>query len=626
MKKRLMQFYESFGDRGVMFILYTLCVVVNVLPAVFAELPSVFPDEINVAGLAAFYSGRDWSGLLSRIAGGSGYVQALLYAPLFWIIRNPYALYKAMLIINAFLVGFIPLIVYSMSKKLGVERVRRKLLIALGCGMYASYITSSKFVWNEPITCLCGWLPIFCAYGAWEKSRSGQRGSHSLYSVLGGILCALAYASNKRLISVVAALAVTVVLARVLFKEKIFNLPLFGISLAVSFAADFILRSVIEQALWGTHNGVAHEISEIGADINSAGRLFGVLFSQIYAFMTSSVGMGSLAAALFVLMMLSYISESIKSKSEKSANNNSPENSKAPVQHKCDHKYDVRPVVFACFQFLAVGFTALTSAFFSLGTGSYPQEAAVFGRYTDNLAPFAVFLVLVYVFLYGIDLIKLFIGAGIYGYACICFAAAGYPLAKLSDSFIYSPLFGMFPALFGEDKANAGMKCIMLSSLVFSVYALAIVFVSCTRRHRTALFSGSVFCVLMAAAVASFTVYLPAAFKSDAEKMSPYKEVGSLLHNDPQSPPIVLIDDAKAAAVIQFLTPDVHVNLISTGEAIPESCLLVAKTSAGTPFTGGTYDVVGRTEEYAVYACGETARDFMRFYNAADKGTNSNSR
>ena len=97
-----------------MFILYAFAVVANALPAVAAELPSVFPDEINVLGTAALYSGRNWSGLLEHFGGGSGYVQALFYTPLFWLIKNPYALYKAMLIAISLLVGFIPLIAYHL--------------------------------------------------------------------------------------------------------------------------------------------------------------------------------------------------------------------------------------------------------------------------------------------------------------------------------------------------------------------------------------------------------------------------------------------------------------------------------------------------------------------------------
>ena len=55
MKRRLEQFYEEFGDHGIMFILYAFSVVVNALLCWNMLLPAVYPDEISVAGTAAFY-------------------------------------------------------------------------------------------------------------------------------------------------------------------------------------------------------------------------------------------------------------------------------------------------------------------------------------------------------------------------------------------------------------------------------------------------------------------------------------------------------------------------------------------------------------------------------------------
>ena len=131
MKRRLEQFYASFGDKGVMFILYALSVVVNSLMTMCMELPAVFPEEISAAGIAAFFSGKNWSGLLGQTGVRGGYIHSLLYTPLFLVFDNPYALYKAMLVINAIIVSFIPLISYHLASKLGVERVRQKLLAAL---------------------------------------------------------------------------------------------------------------------------------------------------------------------------------------------------------------------------------------------------------------------------------------------------------------------------------------------------------------------------------------------------------------------------------------------------------------------------------------------------------------
>ncbi len=608
MKRRLLQFYDSFGDRGVMFILYALAFVMNAIPAVFAEMFSVYPDEINVAGVAALYSGRDWSGLLSRTGGVSGYVQALFYTPLFWVLKNPYVLYKAMLIVNALLVSFIPLIVYHLAGKFGVMRVRRKLLIAFCCGMYVSYITNSKFIWNEPLTCLLGWLLVLSLFSAWDKSSHGSR---ALASVLVGFLCALSYASNKRLISLVAAVVLTVIFARFVLKEKILNLPIFTLSIAVSFLAEHFTRISVDSAL----NGGVPLDSEISMD--AAGRFFGVFFSHIYAFMTSTIGMGSLAAAIFAVMLFTYLCEGIKSRPKALEDG-------TKVYEAVKHKYSTRLTVFALFQFLAAGCTSIISAFFTFGTGRYSQEADMFGRYTDNIAPFAVFLVLVYIFTYGVDLVKLFIGAGIYGYACICFAVAGYPFAQLSNQFIHLPIFGLFPSIFGKEtvESASGMSYIVMSSLVFTLYALVIVFISCTRRHRTALVTGALFGVLMAGTLYAGFFYVPSVFRKSSEELAVCKNVTRLLYNDVQSPPIVTYGiDEEFAAALQFLMLETRVSVLDSGGKVPDACLLVADSNADVPFEGGTYDVIGRTDGVVVYAYGESARDFIRYSSANERNS-----
>ena len=600
MKRRLEQFYNSFGDRGVMFILYALAVVTNALPAVFAELPSVFPDEINAAGIAAMYSGRNWSGLLGEFDSGSGYVQALFYTPLFWVIKNPYAIYKAMLVINALIMGFIPLIAYRLAGKFGVLRVRQRLLIALCCGVYVAHTINSKFIWNETLTCLVGWLMTMCLFSSWDKN---SRSSRAALSVLAGFLCAFAYASNKRLISLVAAFILTAILARLIMRERILNLTVFTLSLAASFTAEYFLRRTVEQSLWG------ETTADITFDIMS-GNFFGVFFSHIYAFMTSSIGMGALAAAIFVVLMFSYLSEGIKDRQKTLEDG-------TKVYEPIKHKYNTRITVFALFQFLAAGSASVVSAIF---TGSTLGEYEVFGRYTDNIAPFSIFLVLVYVFLYGIDLVKPLIGAGVYGYACICFAVAGYPLAKMSDSFTYSSLFGIFRLSVSEEvfADRSEMICIIMSSLVFTLYALIIVFISCTRRNRATFVTGTVFGILMAATVYASIVYIPSICSENSESTEPVKDVMELLYNDAQSPPIVVYEvDMEFAATLQFLAPDTRVQRLGSGGKIPEACLLIAANELHAPFEGGSYDVVGKTDGFTVYAYGDSARDFIRYSSAA---------
>ncbi len=605
MRQRLEQFYTAFGDKGVMFILYAFSLVTNSLLTVSMELPSVYPDEISVAGIAAFYSGTSWSGLLEQIGGDCGYIQALLYAPLFLVFKNPYALYKAMLIINGILVSFIPMIAYHLATKFGVLRVRFKLLIALCCGMYFSYLTSSKFIWNEAVTSLFGWLLVLCMFSAWDRKNRYTRFTMSL---LTGFLCAAAYAADNRMLAVVLALVLTVLLSRLVFKEKIVNMPIFFVTLVISFFAEFLARSMIIQ---NVRNGaVTGDASVIPGRLGPSGNFFGVFFSHIYAFMTSTFGMGAVAGALFTILIITWVTEVIKNRAK------APEDN-AKVYEPIKHKYSLRITIFAVFQFLAVGCTSIVSALFSFGTGG-AYGSSVFGRYTDNIAPFAMFLVMVFVVLYGIDLKKLFFSVAIYAYACLCFAISGYPCVGEND-YMNASITGLLPLNLNGNATDAptGISYVIMSSCVFSVLALMIVFASCSRKHRTALVSLSILFMIVYTSAYSGLLYLPDVGAENAEKAEPYVEVSRLLYNTPQSPPIIVYEtEPDLAATLQFLAPDTKVTMLKRGGRVPESCLLIAENGVEAPFGGGSYDMVGRTGSYSVYAYGESARDFMRFSSA----------
>lgn len=609
MRYRLEQFYAAFGDRGVMFILFAFSVVVNSLLTVSISLPSVFPDEISVAGIAAFYSGNDWSGLMQQISGDCGYIQALLYAPLFLVLKNSYALYKAMLVVNGILVSFIPLIAYHLAAKFGVMRVRFKLLIALCCGMYFSYLTSSKFIWNEAVTSLFGWLLVLCMFSAWDRKNRYTRFTMSL---LAGFLCAVSYAADKKMLAVVLALVLTVLLSKLVFKEKIVNLPVFFISLIVSFGTEFLARAILIQNIWnGAAGTFTSETDVIPEWLGPTGNFFGVFFSHIYAFMTSTFGMGAVAGALFVVLIMTRIAEMIKHKGTPSEND-------TKVYEPIKHKYGLRITIFALFQFLAIGCASVLSALFSFNAGMSADGSTVFGRYTDNIAPFAMFLVLVFVFLYGIDLKKLLFSAAIYAYACLCFGLVGYPLVSRAGSQLTAAATGLVPLDFGSGTAElTGMSYIIMSSVAFTVLALLIVFASCSRKHRTGLVSLSILFMIAYTSAYSGLIYLPAVGAANSEKIEPYTEVSRLLYNTPQSPPIIAFQtDPSLAATLQFLAPDTKVTMLNSGGRVPESCLLIAENGIEAPFEGGSYDMVGRTSVYTVYAYGESARDFMRYSSA----------
>ncbi len=597
MKRRLEQFYSAFGDSGIMFILYAFSLVANTLITWNMDLPAIYPDEISVAGTAAFFAGKDWSSLLKTI-GGEGYIQALLYMPLFSLFGSPYAIYKAMLVVNSLLVSFIPLIVYHLAAKLGVARVRHKLIISLSSGMYVTYIAGSKFIWSEPVTSLLCWVMVLCVFTAWDKKNKSTRFT---MSILLGFLCAVAYAANVRLIALTAAILLTVLAAHFIFREKVLNLAAFAVSAVLSFTAEYFVNASLRSELWGYNAGFVLT--------DSIGGFFEAFYSGIYAFMTTTLGMGALAAALFVILMFSLIREGIRKRVD------TPE-SNTKVYEPIKHKYSIRLTLFALFQFLTIGCTEVfASLFLTRSSDSVPSIVVSCG---ENTAPFALMLVLVFIIQYGIELKNMFIAVGVYAYSCLCFALSGYSVSHAGEAAEHIELLSAILPLNGTSAINASpMTYLIISSCVFSLYALLIVIVSCSRKHRSSLVVTSIFTVCAVSAGVMGAVYIPALGKENAEHTAPYCEVFNLLYNSPQSPPIVVFEaEPELAGIIQFLAPDTPVSLLSAGDTIPETCLLVAGNGVQIPNAEVSYDNVGKTSMYTVYAFGETARDFIRYSSA----------
>ena len=594
MREKLYELYDTLGERGTMFVIYAFSVMINALFSIGMTLPSMSSDELSIAGIAAGYGGRDWSALLDKSGNGSGYFQALFYAPLFFVFRNPYALYKGMLIVNGLLISFLPLIAYYMAAKLGVESVFHKVLISLCCGMSALYIANSKFIRGDALTGLLYWLTVLCLLSAWDKKTGGTR---TLMSMLTALLCILSYAADERMFALVPAVIVTIIVVRVLFKEQMVNIPIFSISLIVFFAADRFASTKFQSSSQAT-----------GRVVLNAQHFFGELFSQLYAFMTSTMGFGALALALSAVMFLTFVKEGFKK-----CKVEVPENG-TKVYIPIKHKYSERAMVISLLQFFAVFFMVVEAALFSDGN-------ELFGNYTDAISPFSVFFAMTFIFIYGINWSELIKSMGIYAYSCICFAIMGYPIVKNDTDYLKAAVPVLFPIRTNSEHSMS-MDFVIMSSCVFSAFALLMVFTSCAKNHGRPLISASLFITSIYATAVTGIIFIPRVGKENLDGAKDYINAAELLYNDAQSPPIIVYDaEPRLAAAAQFLNPETKVNIAGEDDKFPEACLIIAENGVSPLPEGGFYDAVGKTDKYTIYAFGDGARDFYRYISSKQQST-----
>ncbi len=603
MKKRLEKFYASFGDKGVMFCIYALSLVLNSLFTISSELPSVLTEEISSAGVSAFYSGRDWSALLCDL-GIDGYIQQIIYAPLFRVVSTPYALYKAMLVENAVIISFIPIIAYHLAGKTGIVRVRGKLICSLTSGLHAAYIAGSKLICNNVLAGLLTWILAWCIFAAWDKKNKYTRFVTSLAT---GFLCALGYAADKRMLVTAAAVVITAIVAKCCFNERIFNIPVLFGSLAVSFVTEHFARLLVLNSAAGI--SASENISLIPE--KAGGGFWGRFFGESYAFLTGSTGIGAIAMAAFGTILAVYIKERIKNKPEILDGD-------TKVYESIKHRYSIRIMVFGLFQCLTVLISVTAFSVFSFCGESAGFSEICMGL--DNIIPLSVFFALAFLVAYGSDLHKLFISVGVYSLICAGFSITYYK----SGAFLKSgKIAAVLPFRFGEGVTEelTGMSFIIMSSCVFTVFSLLIVFTACTKKRFMKFMTAAMYALLIYSTAYVGFQYLPETARATAEYTASYRAVSELLYNDEQSPQIIVAYDSsrsrELAGMIQFMNFNTSVYVMKNGDKVPESCLLVAENGITPPFDGGSYDVVTKTGEYTVYAYGESARDFIRYSSVA---------
>lgn len=621
MKKQLEQFYRAFGDRGVMFILFAFSVVLHALLAMLMELPAVHPDEIGVASISAFYTGRDWSGVMGQIGYYYGYIQALLYVPLFLLFSgSPLALYKSMLVMNGVVVSFIPLIAYHLSSKLGIAKVWQKVVIAVCSGLYITYVAHSEFIWNEAICSLLPWFMIWCIFMAWDRKNAHSRFA---MSVLTGFMCAVCYAAHARLIAVVIALVLTLLAARLWLKQKILNLPVFFVTMIISFATEHLCRAMIKELVWGGNasgNTVENEIGRISGllEEGGVGRFFSTLFGHLYTFFTSTLGLGAVAAVVAVILIAVRISEDCRDKKHRAEVDEDGTKEYEPSEHK----YSVRLMVFGMFAFPAVGGTLLMSALFKFNSDkiSSIKDIVIFGRYVDSVAPLMVMLVLAFMFMYGIKLRHIFSGMGIYAVVCVVFSLAVFPVLDAAATYRESPILGLIPWRIGEDYSEpvTGMSFLIMSSCVFAMFALMIIFTSCSNGYYMQLISTAVCGACIYTTVFAGVFYLPMRTEENKQYTDAVRELCGFVYNDPQSPQVVTYGiPSRISGLVQFLNPDTSVEIVRSTEAIPESCLLIADTGAKLTFSVSA-EIIGTVGGYNIYAVGDGARDYISYKRSAN--------
>lgn len=603
---KIQEIYEKYGLKCVYPPIYLLCFLFNFITSVGMTYPAMDPNELGVIAVAQYFAGKSWAGIMVSVDYYYGFLQGLIYTPVMLLFNSPEVQYTAILVINALLISFVPLLAISISKRSGVEKFWKMAVIAFVSGGYCCYFAHSKFAWSETVTILIPWVILRLLLGLSEQKNKPK--AH-LLSILTGILCGIAFGAHVRLITVPVTVILIIIFERLVYNKKSVLLPSFIPSLIVFLGLSLFVTHILQTELWRCsdpsklNNTLSNLISVLGTEIKDGGERFvQTVFGQLYYFITSTWGLGALALCLFGTVTYRTVKQKLSG---------------------TRHTYSRNISVTGLFAFLNAVFAVVCGTLYRFHTdGFYTyQDNVLFGRFLDSVIPFALIFVLAILFTSSIKLNKILGAAAICGAVYLVFFVVTVPVILECDATRIAPILALYPLRIGA----AGAELLNLNSLlltvsaVFCVLAVFVVVISCTKKYRSAVISVMICGLTVYSLIFISGTYLPMCRNESVAKNEAVADLSESVYNQNGAPPLTLYNiNRHDALMLQFLNTNISVRITYDIETIPENCFVAVKKeedveallNSRTPFL-----LVSGNDKLKLYAYGERAVAYMRSQN-----------
>ncbi len=372
------------ADIAVMICLYIGTLMLHMLMAQCATIFNLTPDEYSVSAIAAYMSGYDWSSTVS-LSGYYGYLQGLLYTPVFFITDDPYLRYDLMLSINSIIVSFIPVIAYYLSRRTFSLKKGTSLGFSIICGLYPCYMLLTKYTWNESLCDIMPWLFLLVAYKALDSKGAKKH----ILSVVGALVLIAGYASHGRMLALLVGGIALTLIAFFAMKKKIFGFIAFFSGLSVGFAADLLAKSYFQNALWlleEVGDAPTNTIEDSLSRIFTAGGDFFInflkaLIGHFFYFISSTWGFGAICIVMVIGAVFMYFRRRIK-----------------PDADGAGYISD-NDAMLAIFALISTAAVFVISVLFKCTSNSLEArcDTLIYGRYTEVFAPIALYATLILV-------------------------------------------------------------------------------------------------------------------------------------------------------------------------------------------------------------------------------------
>ena len=432
-------------DMFVMLCLYIVTLVIHVLMAQCATIFNMTPDEYSVAAVGAYLNGYDWSSTVST-GGYYGYLQGVLYAPVFWLTDDGYLQYKLMLVINGIIMSFAPVICYYLGRRAFDLKKGASVLFSIICGLYPCYMLLTKFTWNETTCNILPWIFLLLMYKAIECTSLWKK---QLLSVLGGLTLVAGYATHGRMLALLAAGVVTVLVVFFLMKRKIFCFSGFFASFGIGVVLDYLLKEFFQNKLWlaealdktpgNTIETTLGRISEATGE--TIGNFFKTLLGHLFYFISATWGFGAICIVIIIACAFMFI--------KRRANNISASKKGGGVQEEYLSDNDA---ILALFSFLMMGAVFLVSVVFKCTSSVIDErmDTMIYGRYTEVFYPIAIFAALVLIYRGKLSMLHTFASLCCASFICLMTKLFTVPGVVSGTRMVSGMILGIAPLRYGE--------------------------------------------------------------------------------------------------------------------------------------------------------------------------------
>lgn len=155
-------------------------------------------DEAGYWGIAAYWAGLDWSGVMQHNFYYS-YGYSFLLTPLFHLFEDPSAMYQAAIVLNGIMMAAIIPVAYQCGKQFFPKCSNWLLILAaFSVSVYSGYIVNTYIARNECLLSLLFWLLLLVFLQLRTDARMWK-------FILFAVLLGYSYMVHQRLVGVIIA-------------------------------------------------------------------------------------------------------------------------------------------------------------------------------------------------------------------------------------------------------------------------------------------------------------------------------------------------------------------------------------------------------------------------------------